>query len=149
MMQQKELVELMETFNAESGGYFFEVETNGTIIPSREFDKLIHQYNVSPKLSNSNNSRKLREKPDALSFFAKSPKSNFKFVVSSEEDLSEITELADRYAIPRETIYLMPEGINPEQLQQRQEWLLAVCKQHDFKYTDRLHIRIFGDKRGV
>ncbi|MCW5520451.1 7-carboxy-7-deazaguanine synthase QueE [Aureitalea sp. L0-47] len=149
MMQQKELTELMAMFHKNSGDYYFEVETNGTLIPEDPFDSLIHQYNVSPKLSNSNNSRKLREKPAALSFFARSAKSNFKFVISEEKDLEEVLEIIKRYNISPETVYLMPEGINPEQLKQRQVWLLEVCKKYNFKYTDRLHIRIFGDKRGV
>jgi organic radical activating enzyme len=149
LMQQKELSELMSLFNSRSGGYYFEIETNGTLVPTDAFDALVHQYNVSPKLSNSNNSQKLREKPIALSFLARSAKSNFKFVISEEKDLDEVLELIDRYNISPKSVYLMPEGTTPEQLKQRQLWLLEVCKKYNFKYTDRLHIRIFGDKRGV
>lgn len=55
MMQQERLAELMETLKAGIPGARFETETNGTIVPAAEFDALIDQYNVSPKLANSNN----------------------------------------------------------------------------------------------
>ena len=148
MLQQEELTVLMETLN-EKPGYFFEVETNGTIVPNETFDSLIHQYNVSPKLSNSNNPKKLREKPEALNFFANSVKSNFKFVISEEKDLDEVLDLIEKYAIEHNAVYLMPEGINVKELNTRQHWLVEVCKKYNFRYTDRLHIQIFGDKRGV
>jgi organic radical activating enzyme len=65
MMQQERLSDLMALLKELIRGVRFETETNGTISPTPEFDALIDQYNVSPKLSNSNNPKKLREKPDA------------------------------------------------------------------------------------
>lgn len=149
MLQQRELTELMRHFRVRSNGWHFEIETNGTLIPTSEFDAEIDQYNVSPKLANSNNSSRLREKPDAYRFFVASPKAHFKFVLADEADLNEILELQTRYAIPAEKIYLMPEGLTPEVLRSRQRWLVEICKQYGFHYTDRLHIHIYGAKRGV
>lgn len=149
MLQQEELVELMQYFRAKNQDYFFEVETNGTLVPTDDFDKLVNQYNVSPKISNSNNSKKLREKPAAYKFFSDSKEAVFKFVVSNKEDLEEILEICEKYAIDTKKVYLMPEGINRKELSDRQLWLVEICKKYNFKYTDRLHIHIFGDKRGV
>lgn len=149
MMQQEAWVELMTRLRKEDPGYFFEVETNGTKLPLPAFDQYIDQYNVSPKLANSGNKRSLREKPEVYAYFAKSPKAVFKFVVTKEEDLKEIVALVQSYHIPREHIYLMPEGTSPEALTARQQWLVEVCKKHGFNYTDRLHVHIYGAKRGV
>jgi len=149
MLQQEELVELMQFFRGKNKDYFFEIETNGTLVPTREFDTLVNQYNVSPKLANSNNSKKLREKKAAYEYFSASEKSIFKFVISDETDLEEVLEICDRYNINSNKIYLMPEGINRKELTDRQLWLVEICKKHNMKYTDRLHIHIFGDKRGV
>jgi organic radical activating enzyme len=139
----------MQELRQHDNTFRFEVETNGTIIPTTEFDAYIIQYNVSPKLSHSGNSRRLREKPEALTFFAQHPQSFFKFVLATPDDLEEILDMIFRYNIPAEKIYLMPEGTRQEDLRQRQQWLVEICKQYGFYYTDRLHIHIYGDKRGV
>lgn len=146
MMQQEALSELMEQL---APGYFFEVETNGTLMPDTRFGQLIHQYNVSPKLANSGNSKRLREKEKVLHFFARSPKAHFKFVLTKEEELEEVLHLINRYDIQAGNVYLMPEGMTEAELNARQQWLVEVCKAYGFHFTTRLHILIYGNKRGV
>ncbi|MBL6445836.1 7-carboxy-7-deazaguanine synthase QueE [Fulvivirga sp. 29W222] len=149
LLQQSELLELMHLLRKNGPTYRFETETNGTILPSEQFDNLIDQYNVSPKLKNSNNPLKMREKPEVYKFFSGNAKAVFKFVVSSSNDLDEILDLIARYAISPERVYLMPEGTSTEKLQAKQQWLINECKNHHLNYTDRLHIHIYGNKRGV
>ena len=149
LLQDGELSELMVRLREADGAYTFAVETNGTLIPGPRFQQAIDQYNVSPKLENSNNARKLREKPDAYRFFAENPKAWFKFVVERPQDLTEVLQLVNRYGIPSSRVYLMPEGTRPETLQKRQLWLAEVCKEHGFSLSDRLHVRLYGSKRGV
>ena len=110
MLQQAGLVHLMQALRHTHPEYRFEVETNGTLLPSPAFDAAIDQYNVSPKLENSNNARKLREKPAVYQFFAKNPKAHFKFVLAEKGDLDEVFDLLFRYQIPVEKVWLMPEG---------------------------------------
>lgn len=149
MLQQNLLSDLMAALQKLNPSYFFEIETNGTIVPTPEFEAQIHQYNVSPKLENSNNPKKLREKPAAYRYFVESEKANFKFVISAEADLQEVLQLTETYQIPFQKIYLMPEGTNTKDLETRRLWLVDVCKKYQFNYTDRLHIQIYGDKKGV
>jgi 7-carboxy-7-deazaguanine synthase len=149
MLQQPSLVRLMHQLRIIAPDYRFETETNGTLMPTPAFDAAIDQYNVSPKLENSNNSKKLREKPAAYRFFAKSPKAFFKFVVAAEADATEIIELINRYNIAPEKVWLMPEGTTREALADRRRWLVDLCKTHNFRYTDRLHVQIWGSKKGV
>ncbi len=149
LMQLEAWVELMQLLRAIDRDYTFEVETNGTLRPSLPFDGLVNQYNVSPKLSNSGNQPKLRHKPQILRYFAENDKAVFKFVVARKRDLAEVLDLADQHAIPKERIYLMPEGRTPETLQKRRLWLVEACKKYGFHYTDRLHVQLYGDKRGV
>jgi 7-carboxy-7-deazaguanine synthase len=146
LMQQEALVALMAELGPD---YWFEVETNGTIAPSPTFDARIDQYNVSPKLANSNNPKKLREKAGPYRFFAHSPKAHFKFVIAQPQDLEEVLNLIARYAIPPEQVYLMPEGTTGPHLAEKQAWLIEVCKAQGFHFTTRLHILVYGDKRGV
>lgn len=147
LMQQKELSELAQLLHTD--GYFIEVETNGTLLPNKDFDAQVDQYNVSPKLENSNNSTKLREKESAFKYFSNSEKATFKFVIDSPEDLDEVAHLINKYSISPNKVYLMPQGTTGVALNQKQQWLVEICKEHGYNYTDRLHIHIYGDKKGV
>lgn len=149
MLQQAALGALMATLRDMSDSFRFETETNGTMLPTPDFDAAIDQYNVSPKLANSNNPLRLREKPAALRYFAASPKANFKFVIASEKDLEELLPVLKKYKIAPEKTWLMPEGTSASALAERRQWLVEVVKMYGFRYSDRLHIQIWGSKKGV
>lgn len=149
MLQQAALAALMLHLRETEADYRFETETNGTLVPLPDFDAAIDQYNVSPKLENSNNSLKLREKAAAYRFFAASPKANFKFVLANENDLQELLGLVGKYNIPPEKIWLMPEAMSREALTEKRQWLVEICKKQGFRYSDRLHVQIWGSKKGV
>jgi 7-carboxy-7-deazaguanine synthase len=149
MLQQPGLTALMHVLRAHDSGFRFETETNGTLLPTPEFEAAIDQYNVSPKLENSGNTRKLREKPKVLQALADNPKSNFKFVIAQPADLQEVLDMVEHYGIDPEKIWLMPEGTSPLRLAERREWLTEICKQYQFRFSDRLHVQIWGDKKGV
>ena len=70
-------------------------------------------------------------------------------VISSEEDLKEVKELQERLDIPNDMVWLMPEGLVSEQLNERRVWLMELCEREGYNFTDRLHIIAYGDKRGV
>lgn len=149
LLQESAWCSLINELLKTSPDYRFEVETNGTQKPSEQLDSLVQQYNVSPKLENSGNTAKLREIPDALTFFASSPKAWFKFVVSQQTDLEKIEQLIQKYHIPHQRILLMPEGRDPETLAKRNLWLVKTCLQKGYRFGDRLHIQLWGAKRGV
>ena len=149
LLQQIELIDLMQLLQNADSGFRFEVETNGTLLPKPEFDKLVHQYNVCPKLQNAGMGQKKRERPAVFDFFSKNEKAVFKFVVATKEDVEEILTLVSKHGLCPEKIYLMPEGISSENLRQKQIWLVEICKKYNFNFTDRLHIHLFGAKRGV
>ena len=44
---------------------------------------------------------------------------------------------------------VVKEGLTPEQLSKRRTWLMELCEQEGYNFTDRLHIIAYGDKRGV
>ena len=70
LLQDEAWQSLIEHLLPKNSDYYFEIETNGTITPSPELDHKIHQYNVSPKLTNSGNSPALRINGKALAFFS-------------------------------------------------------------------------------
>ncbi len=147
LMQQKELEELSSYLKRK--GYFIEIETNGTLLPSTKLDELIDQYNISPKLSNSNNELKLRIKNKTLAHFSSHAKAFFKFVVDTEEDCLEIQDLISQFNIDPQKVYLMPQGTDSDTIKKKQKWLVEMCKSSGYNFTDRMHIHLYGDKRGV
>ncbi|MVN91964.1 7-carboxy-7-deazaguanine synthase QueE [Mucilaginibacter aquatilis] len=149
LVQQKSLISLLQLLRQTNPLYHIEYETNGTFIPLPEVDALSDQYNVSVKLSNSGVEYNERVVPEAISWFATSPKSNFKFVVDTNDDLNEVQQIITDHKISNEAVFLMPQGSSVESLQQKQNWIVELCKQYNYNYSDRLHIHIWGAKRGI
>jgi 7-carboxy-7-deazaguanine synthase len=147
MLQQHELSELVEILRRR--GYTFEVETNGTILPIQELKDTINQWNVSPKITNSGNSVELREKPEVYKAFGGLPNACFKFVVDSEDDLSEILLLVGKYELPNDRVMLMPQATSEEKLYEKSSWLAEICKKYGFRFTTRLQIVLYGNTRGT
>lgn len=149
LLQEAELAEMAKLIRKQMPSCQFEMETNGTRIPSDAMAELIDQFNVSPKLSNSGMEESLRLKPDALQYFANQPKAWFKFVVAQTADLDEIQAWMKKFHIPAGRVLLMPEGRTSDELDRTAPWLADACKINGFRFSDRLHVRLWGDKRGV
>lgn len=130
-------------------GMAIEIETNGTVAPPPALDALVHQYNVSPKLAHSGNPAELALIPERLAHWAKEPRAFFKFVIAEPEDVEEVLDLAAKFAIPRERIYLMAEGTDTRTLEDRECWLAELCLTHNLTLSKRLHIQLYGDTRGT
>lgn len=50
---------------------------------------------------------------------------------------------------PMHHTMLMPEGIHAKDLDTKSQEMVEVCMRNNWRFTDRLHIRIWDDKRGV
>jgi organic radical activating enzyme len=130
-------------------GVAIEIETNGTVAPHPALDVLVSQYNVSPKLDHSGNPAAMALIPEQLSAWAGKPKAYFKFVIASPDDLVEVLALAESYALPHQRIYLRPEGTDSAALRAREAWLAPIAAAHGMRFSDRLHIHLYGDTRGT
>jgi len=128
----------------------FEVETNGTIPPKPFLKKRCVIFNVSPKLKSSNQLNNIYDRKRINHIALKQfPKDNtiFKFVVVSEDDLTEINILQRKYRyIP---IYLMPEGITRQDVIKHSPQVVKMCIDYGFNFSPREHIIIWDNKRGV
>lgn len=149
LLQEMAFLEMIGHIRERQPEHQFEVETNGTRIPSPAFHEAVNQFNVSPKLSNAGMPESMRLNAEALAFFASSPKAWFKFVVAEPDDLAEIRRLRETHGIAISRILLMPEGRTSQELDKSAGWLAGVCRDQGFRFCDRLHIRLWGDKRGV
>ena len=89
---------------------YFEIETNGTKKPI-ENDYVNIGYNVSPKLSGSDNPLEKRYLPQVLKLFDKKPNTIFKFVCCDDKDLKEVDSIVKKIKISKTKVYIMPEGM--------------------------------------
>lgn len=126
-----------------------EIETNGTAPPHAALDPQVSQYNVSPKLAHSGNPAELALDAARLAHWAREPKANFKFVIATRADLAEVLDLARDHAIAPERIALMPEGTDSATLRAREQWLAPLAAEYGMRFSDRLHIHLYGDTRGT
>jgi organic radical activating enzyme len=147
LLHQKLLSPMLSSLK--QSGFFIEVETNGTIAPSAEMIECTDCFNVSPKTSSSLVQESVRVRPGSLQAFVGSRKAWFKFVACNVEDLVEIEDVVSRFALPRERVLLMPEGTDATTLLARSQWLVEICKQNGFRFTPRLHILLYGNKKGT
>jgi 7-carboxy-7-deazaguanine synthase len=137
------------------------IETAGTVSPEGIACDLA---SLSPKLSHSTpgageiepgwvaRHERLRLQPPVLqAWIDHCPEYQLKFVVSGEADMEEIRALLktlDR-PVPADRVLLMPEGRSMEELRTRNQWLVDVCRQTGHRFCHRLHIELFGNKRGT
>jgi len=136
LIQQSAIKELLEKLK----GYYVEIETSGSL--KSYLDEYVNHYNCSPKLSNSKNKTIRLEKLPA-------EKTAYKFVVDAPKDLKEIKEFIKTHKIAHKNVILMPQGIKKREIAERSKWLVEICKEENFRFSPRLHINIWGNKRKV
>lgn len=153
---QPELADLVESLKA--SGHYITIETNGTIyFPTQaEFISLSPKLKSScqPASKNYESHNKTRINIEALAAFIMNHEVQLKFVVNEESDIREIKELTQDLEIRtqkslQDRIYLMPQALTPDDLQKNSAQVIEWSKDQGWNFADRLHIRIWGPKRGV
>lgn len=115
----------------------------------------INICNLASYFTSMNKARELNDKYG----FRNDPNASvqLKFVYSGEESLKEIEEILEKIKINYPDlvedidsyVMLMPEGTTNEQLEKISQECAEICIKKGWSFCDRLHIRIWGDKRGV
>ncbi len=135
-------------------GLHITVETAGTVDPPFHCDLL----SLSPKTANSDPSdrhrdrhRRLRlDQAPTVRLLKRFPEHQLKFVVEGAEDLPEILEMLARLGdVEPARVLLMAQGRTIEEVAERAPVVAALCLEHGFRYTPRLHLDLFGGGRGV
>jgi 7-carboxy-7-deazaguanine synthase len=138
-------------------GYHITVETAAVVFKPVECDLA----SLSPKLSNSTPHQReggrfalrheeLRLQPDVIRAFMERYDYQLKFVIDRPEDVTEVLGLLERLpGVDRERMLLMPQGVTRAELGERGPWVAEACKRHGFRYCPRLHIELYGHRRGT
>ncbi|MBI3272800.1 MAG: 7-carboxy-7-deazaguanine synthase QueE [Planctomycetes bacterium] len=77
------------------------------------------------------------------------PATTFKFVVRDEPEFEELLALLRRHDLPRERVMVMPEGTTDAQVRARALALAEPCKRAGLRLSPRLHVWLWGARRGV
>ncbi len=140
-----------------AAGYHVTVETAATVFKAVD----CHLASLSPKLSNSTPHQRdggrfalrhdqFRLRPDVIRSFMERSDYQLKFVLDRPDDLNEVLDLLDQLpGVDRGKVLLMPQGTTREELALRGPWLAELCKAHGFRYCPRLHIELYGNRRGT
>jgi 7-carboxy-7-deazaguanine synthase len=73
-----------------------------------------------------------------------------KFVVETQSDFREIAELLDQLkTVEPARVLIMAQGTTRKQVGDKARWIVPLCMRHGYGYTPRLHIELFGNRRGT
>jgi 7-carboxy-7-deazaguanine synthase len=149
-----QIVPLTERLRA--AGLHVTIETAGTVFAPVACDLM----SISPKLENSiphereggrwaAQHNRLRWQPEILKQLMREYPYQLKFVIASPGDLPEVEHMRQELnALPAQVV-LMPEGVTRETMRERGLWLAEICKTTGYRFSPRLHVDLWGDKRGV
>ena len=140
-------------------GHHITIETAATIAPDSIACDLA---SLSPKLKNSvpdsrlddtwrHKHEALRWQPAVVQAWLAGYGYQLKFVVAQPADVDEIEGMLAALGgdIPRAKVLLMPEGVTVESLRAKASWLGELCKARGYRYAPRLHIELYGNRRGT
>ncbi|MBL9187968.1 MAG: 7-carboxy-7-deazaguanine synthase QueE [Opitutaceae bacterium] len=140
-------------------GRHITIETAATVAPDGIACDLA---SLSPKLLNSapdpiahalwrKKHETTRWQPEVVRAWIDRYPYQFKFVVARPADLDELEHMlaALQRDIPRHKVLLMPEATSLDQMRERAVWLGEACKARGYRYAHRLHIELYGHRRGT
>jgi 7-carboxy-7-deazaguanine synthase len=132
------------------------IETAGTVDTPVRCDLM----SISPKLANSTphdrdggrwaqQHERLRYQPEILKRLIQLYPYQLKFVIVDPGDLAQVRAMVEEIGAAANRVMLMPEGVDAAALAERGRWLAEVAKREGFRFTPRLHIDLWGNRRGV
>ncbi|MDR3699218.1 MAG: 7-carboxy-7-deazaguanine synthase QueE [Candidatus Sulfopaludibacter sp.] len=133
-------------------GLHITIETAGTVFQPVACDLM----SISPKLANSTpegrwaaQHDRLRIQPPVLCELMRRYEYQLKFVIARADDVQEVRSLLETLGAAADRVILMPEGTDAERLRERGVWLAEICKEEGFRFSPRLHVDLWGNRRGV
>ncbi len=134
-------------------GLHITLETAGNV----DQDFCCDLLSLSPKTANSDPPGRWRERHRSLrgcretqrTLLRRFTEHQLKFVVRDSDDMPEVLEILEELGSPDpRRVLLMPEGRIPQEVAERAQQVAALCIEHNFRYTPRLHLDLFGGARG-
>jgi organic radical activating enzyme len=129
---------------------YHEIETNGTVVIEDELFSWLSQINCSPKLANSGMTEKQRIVPAAIKRIMEHANYQFKFVISTEDDVKEMfRDFVEPFNIPLKNVICMPGLDDVTDFEERTQFCLEMAKKYRFRGLTRLHIAAWNKTLNV
>lgn len=138
-------------------GFHITIETSGTLYLPLDCDLM----SISPKLANSTPSplqsprwnerhEKARVTPEIVAQLIQEHDYQLKFVIDKQSDLDEVVQYLENLPnVVSSNVYMMPQGIEIDELARTGEWLKDYCLQAGYRFCPRKQIEWFGPIRGT
>ena len=144
-MQQRSA--LYELFDAQTIFDIIEIETSGVVRPWATLPRDVRfRFNVSPKLAHAEAKRPWT--PETLREY-RDLGARFKFVVRNEADLDEVESIRSTVGIRDAFVWIMPLGITKNDVEETTRRLADQIVRRRWNVTTRLHVLLYGSRRGV
>ncbi|MCW8895555.1 7-carboxy-7-deazaguanine synthase QueE [Sulfurimonas sp.] len=145
-------VEFLEALHA--SGHKITFETNASLHVDFEKYPVYKEciFALSVKLSNSDEPLNKRVRGDVIYSIASNAKEAFfKFSIDAESITLGLEEEIESIIVhsPKTLVYCMPLGGSKEEVEANTEPLIEFCKVKGYNFSDRLHIRIWDQNKGV
>lgn len=134
------------------------IETNGTrFIPQLTTNVFL---SISPKLKTSYAQKentiewKIHRTnnmyiDNLYKYINRSKKFQVKFVYNNDSDIIEIEKIRASTGLLAKYVYLMPQGKTAKQVKANSKKVFEYCMKNKYNYSPRLHIDVWGSKRGI
>ena len=135
-------------------GAFVTVETAGTV----DLPVIADLMSISPKLRNSTpmgdewatRHDERRHTPAVIRRLIQGYTYQLKFVIDHSEDVADVERwLTEFPEVAPENIYLMPQAITADSLREKSAWVQNDAVERGWQFSPRLHVELFGARRGV
>lgn len=135
-------------------------ETNGTQKLTEEFRDQLNMwpyievtFSISSKMPSSGEKWEDAIVPHVVRTYLSVLNNNcyFKWVVSNPEDVEDVQRAIEQYkqsgiVFP---VYLMPAGGTEKLYHKNKQWVAKICQANGYRYSQRLHIDLFGNQWGT
>ena len=147
-----DLVELARELS--NRGAFVTIETAGTV----DLPVVADLMSISPKLRNSTpvgdewaaRHDQRRHAPEVIRRLIRDYPYQLKFVIDQPSDVADVEQwLREFPEVAAGNVYLMPQAITAEALREKTAWVQNAAVERGWQFSPRLHIELFGARRGV
>ncbi|MFO1007083.1 MAG: 7-carboxy-7-deazaguanine synthase QueE [Planctomycetaceae bacterium] len=147
-----DLVQLTQRLTEQ--GRLLTIETAGTV----DLPVTAHLMSVSPKLGNSTpvgdawaeRHDQRRHAPAVIRRLIGDYDYQLKFVIDQASDVADVEVwLTEFPEVSPEKVYLMPQATTAESLREKTDWIRNAAVERGWQFSPRLHVELFGARRGV
>ena len=151
-MLVRDVVPLTRSLRA--AGHHITIETAGTVDLPVEADLM----SISPKLAGSTPEDRSwsarhearRHQPEVIRRLIRDYDYQLKFVIDEPDDVADVVHwLSEFPMVPAESVYLMAQATDRQQLHEKSRWLAEIVKSHGWRLSPRLHVELWGNTRGT